>query len=123
MRYAVKSTLALLRVNPAKLIAVLAAVACRCLRELTDRIRQYGEKRVNMVMVLENKTDKDIQGVKATLKFTDIFGDHIRNIKFSYDDGIGAKNTATYKGSSGTIPMLTPKASLPSASALSMATA
>ncbi len=43
----VKSTFALLRVNPAKLIAVLTAVACRCLSELADRIRhqtQYGRQ-------------------------------------------------------------------------------
>jgi hypothetical protein len=33
----VQSTFALLRVNPATIIAVLAAVACRCLPELADR--------------------------------------------------------------------------------------
>ena len=37
--FCVKSTCTLSRMNPAKLIAVLAAVACRCLRELADRIR------------------------------------------------------------------------------------
>lgn len=60
---------------------------------------EFGQRYAAMEMALENKTDKDIQGVKGVLKITDIFGDPIRNIGFSYDGGIAAKKTAIYKGS------------------------
>jgi hypothetical protein len=60
---------------------------------------EFGQKYVTMEMAFENKTDKDIQGVKGTLKITDIFGDLIKNTSFSYDRGIAAKKTAIYKGS------------------------
>jgi hypothetical protein len=59
---------------------------------------EFGQNYVTMEMAFENKTDKDIQGVKGTLKVTDIFGDLIRNIQFSYDRGIAAKKATTYKG-------------------------
>jgi hypothetical protein len=59
---------------------------------------EYGQKYASLEMALENKTDKDIQGVKGILKITDIFGDPIQNISFSYDKGIAAKKTAIYKG-------------------------
>ncbi len=60
---------------------------------------EYGQKYVRLEMAFENKTDKDIEGVKGTLKITDIFGDLIKNTNFSYDSGIAAKKTAIYKGS------------------------
>lgn len=60
---------------------------------------EFGQKYVRLEMAFENKTDKDIQGVKGTLKIADIFGDLIKNTSFSYDSGIAAKKTAIYKGS------------------------
>jgi hypothetical protein len=60
---------------------------------------EYTQKYVALEMAFENKTDKDIQGVKGRLKIADIFGDLIRNTSFSYDGGIAAKKTAIYKGS------------------------
>ena len=47
-----KSTFALSRVNPGKLIEVLAAVACRCLRELADRIRQQTQHGRQMALAV-----------------------------------------------------------------------
>ncbi len=60
---------------------------------------EYSQKYVGIEMAFENKTDKDIQGVKGKLKIADIFGDLIKNTSFSYDGGIAAKKTAIYKGS------------------------
>jgi len=60
---------------------------------------EYSRKYVGIEMAFENKTDKDIQGVKGRLKIADIFGDLIRNTSFSYDGGIAARKTAIYKGS------------------------
>jgi hypothetical protein len=60
---------------------------------------QFGQKYVTFEMAFENKTDKDIQGVKGVVKVSDIFGDKIKNIGFSYDGGVKAGKTAVYKGS------------------------
>jgi hypothetical protein len=59
---------------------------------------EYGQKYVAMEMAFENKSDRDIEGVKGVLKIADIFGDPINNIRFSYDGGVPAGRTATYKG-------------------------
>lgn len=59
---------------------------------------EYGQRFVTVEMAFQNKTDKDIQGVKGVLKVADIFGDKINNISFSYDRGVPAGKTATYKG-------------------------
>jgi hypothetical protein len=59
---------------------------------------EYGQKYVAAEMAFENKSDKDIQGIKGTLKIADIFGDTINNVSFSYDRGVPAGKTSTYKG-------------------------
>jgi hypothetical protein len=56
----------------------------------------FGEKYVAMEMAFENKTDKDIEGVKGTVKITNILGNPIKNISFSFDRGIAAKSTVKY---------------------------
>lgn len=44
----------------------------------------YGQRWVGLGMAYENKSDKDIQGVKGVLKLMDIFGDKILNVNWSY---------------------------------------
>ena len=64
MRYAMKSRS---EVNPAKLIAVLAAVACRCLRQLADRNRhqtQHGRE-MSLAVVTADVDVGDLQSVKS----------------------------------------------------------
>jgi len=58
----------------------------------------YGQMFVTVEMAFENKTDKDMQGVKGVLKLADIFGDTISNVHFSYDQGVPAGKTSTYHG-------------------------
>jgi hypothetical protein len=60
-------------------------------------MQEYGRRFVNLDLAYENKGSKDIQGVKGVLKITDIFGDKIMNIRWSYDKGIKAGKTATEK--------------------------
>jgi hypothetical protein len=60
---------------------------------------EYGQKFVILDVAFENKTDKDIQGVKGVLKLKDIFGDQIQGVRWSYDGGVAAKATAVEKGS------------------------
>ena len=54
---------------------------------------QFDQKWVGLELAFENKSDKDIQGVKGVLKINDIFGDKILNVKLSYDAGVSAKQT------------------------------
>jgi hypothetical protein len=49
-------------------------------------------------MAFENRSDKDMQGIKGTLKIADIFGDTINNVTFSYDRGVPAGKTSAYRG-------------------------
>jgi hypothetical protein len=59
---------------------------------------EYGQKYVVVEMAFENRSDKDMQGIKGTLKIADIFGDSIKNVGFSYDRGVPAGKTSTYNG-------------------------
>ncbi len=61
--------------------------------------QSYGRKFVSLQMAYENKTDKDIAGVKGVLRLTDMFDDKIMNVRWSYDGGIRAKQTIVEKGS------------------------
>jgi hypothetical protein len=64
-----------------------------------DVMREYGRRFVNLEIAFENKSDKDIAGVKGVLKITDIFGDKIVNLRWSNDTGIKAKQTMVERGS------------------------
>jgi hypothetical protein len=55
--------------------------------------QEYGRKFIALNLAFENKTEKDIAGVKGTLNISDIFGDKILNLKWSNDKGINSKET------------------------------
>lgn len=59
---------------------------------------EYGKKWVNLEIAYENKSDKDIRGVKGVLKITDIFDDKIMNITWPFDNGVPAKQTVVERG-------------------------
>lgn len=46
-----------------------------------------------------NNTDKDIEGVKGLISFNDLFGDQIKRVNISYDEGIKAGETKLYRAS------------------------
>jgi hypothetical protein len=75
--------------------ARLLSVALVAKRNVTG---EYGQMFVKVDIAFENKTPKDMQGVKGVLKIADIFGDKINNVGFSYDQGVPAGKTATYHG-------------------------
>jgi len=62
-------------------------------------VGEYERRFITLALAYENKTDKDMLGVKGVLRITDIFGDKIMNIRWSYDDGIAAKATRVERGS------------------------
>jgi hypothetical protein len=50
-------------------------------------------------LAFQNKTDKAIQGVKGAVVFSDLFGDEVKTIRFSYDEGVPANGTASWDAS------------------------
>lgn len=62
---------------------------------------QYIDKITNIEFQLafENKSNKDIAGFKGLITFKDMFGDTIKKLNLSYDDGVVANSTATYDAS------------------------
>jgi hypothetical protein len=44
-----------------------------------------------------NNTDKEILGVKGVITFNDIFGDQIKRVSVSYDEGIAVGESKPYK--------------------------
>ncbi|WP_372404621.1 hypothetical protein ACDW34_07225 [Acinetobacter piscicola] len=54
---------------------------------------------IGIELAFENKGNKDISGVKGITHFNDIFGDSIKSVNLSYDDGVKAHSTATYQAS------------------------
>jgi hypothetical protein len=60
---------------------------------------EYGKRFVYLHIAYENKTDKDIEGVKGVLHISDMFGDKIINVRWSYDRGVAANKTAVETGS------------------------
>lgn len=51
-------------------------------------MQEYGRRFVKLELAFENKSDKDIAGVKGVLRIADIFGDKIINIRWSNDRGV-----------------------------------
>lgn len=54
---------------------------------------------IGIEVAFENKGDKDISAVKGITHFNDVFGDKIKSVNLSYDEGIKAHSTSTYKAS------------------------
>jgi len=60
---------------------------------------EYDQRMVLLDLAFDNKSDKDIAGVKGVLHLKDMFGDKIVNIGWSFDEGVGAKQTKVERGS------------------------
>ncbi|MDC5235417.1 hypothetical protein NRA21_04550 [Acinetobacter baumannii] len=54
---------------------------------------------IGFKLAFENHSAKDISGFKGVVIFKDMFGDNIKEINLSYDDGVKANSTSTYEGS------------------------
>lgn len=64
-----------------------------------NNLGEYDQRMVMFDLAYENKSDKDIAGVKGILHINDMFGDKIINIRWSFDEGVDAKQTAVERGS------------------------
>ena len=60
---------------------------------------EYDQRMVLLDLAFDNKTDKDIAGVKGVLHLKDMFGDKIMNIGWSFDEGVEANKTTVERGS------------------------
>jgi hypothetical protein len=63
-----------------------------------NSVGEYDRRFISLELAYENKTDKDIKGVKGILKIADIFGDKIINLRWPYDGGAPAKQTTVERG-------------------------
>lgn len=54
---------------------------------------------IQIDLAFENKGKKDITGVKGKTFFKDIFGDVVKVVNLSYDEGIPAQQSITWNGS------------------------
>ena len=64
-----------------------------------NSLQEYDRKFVDLEIAFDNKSDKDIAGVKGVLRITDMFGDKIVNLKWSNDEGVASKQTLVERGS------------------------
>ncbi len=64
-----------------------------------NKNKDYGQRWVSLEIAFDNKSDKDIRGIKGVLKLTDIFDDKIMHINWSFDQGIPAKRSVVERGS------------------------
>ena len=76
--------------------AKLLSVAVTAKRNSTG---EYDQRLVLLDVAFENKGTKDIAGVKSLLRITDMFGDKVIDLKWSFDDGVDAGKTFVEKGS------------------------
>jgi hypothetical protein len=52
---------------------------------------------ITYTFTFENKSNKDILGIKGSVTFYDIFDEKIKSLRLSYDDGIKSKKTVNYR--------------------------
>lgn len=65
---------------------------------LSDIYRGRYSDQIKVVFGFKNKTEKEISGIKGTCKFFDMFGDEIKSINLSYDEGVPAGKTKQWSG-------------------------
>jgi uncharacterized protein YcfL len=58
---------------------------------------QYTDK-INLVFIFENTSGKDIKAFKGETVFNDVFGENIRSINLTYDEGIKAGQRKEWYG-------------------------
>lgn len=63
-----------------------------------DYVEKDYQTYFSMHIKFNNKTDRPIAGVKGELLFSDMFGELIKKIRVSYDQGVPANDTALFKG-------------------------
>jgi hypothetical protein len=92
----------------AALAAKLASERAAALKELTEALTvavtqlkfvdgEYQDY-IRVVIGFHNKTEKAMAGAKGALHFKDMFGETIKRVSLSYDEGIPAGGTKTWTG-------------------------
>ena len=59
--------------------------------------KRYSDS-IAMGVAFANKTNKDIAGIKGTVRFADMFDATIKNVEISHDEGLKAGATTTWNG-------------------------
>ncbi len=71
----------------------LARMLAITLVSKTDEVLKEDRKIVALDILYDNKTDKDIQGVTGVIRLTDVYGNKVIDISWSYDGVIASKHT------------------------------
>lgn len=56
------------------------------------------QDQIKVVFGFKNKSEKDIAGIKGNCKFLDMFGDEVKTIGLSFDEGVTAGKTKEWAG-------------------------
>ena len=65
----------------------------------SDIYAQRYEDRIQLRIAFENKSGKELKGVKGAVEFRDLFGDEVSTIRIAVDDPIAAGQTYVWEGS------------------------
>ncbi len=57
------------------------------------------EDTIALELAFQNKSDRNLRGIKGAVRFSNMFGDHIKTINIALDDGIAAGKTLQWPGS------------------------
>lgn len=60
---------------------------------------EYGQQYVSFSLAYENKSEKDIRGVKGVIRVANLFGDKIFNGSWTFDNGLPGKQSTVESGS------------------------
>ena len=65
----------------------------------SDIYAQRYEDRIHLRIAFDNKSGKELKGVKGAVEFRDLFGDEVSTIRIAVDDPIAAGQTYVWEGS------------------------
>lgn len=69
--------------------------------EITDKNFVEGnyQDSNNFTFQFTNNTDKDVEGIKGVITLKDLFGDQIKRVTISYDEGVAVGESKLYRAS------------------------
>lgn len=76
---------------------VTVALVTKEFRAANYSYNRYSDT-IAITVAFQNKSDKDISGIKGSMALNDMFGESIKVIGLSYDDGVSAGKTVSWKG-------------------------
>jgi hypothetical protein len=76
--------------------AMTVAVTSLAFRPSNYNVGRYSDT-IALAIAFENKADQKASGVKGAVRFADLFGDEIKTVGVSFDEGVAPHATAVWK--------------------------